>query len=157
MPRCNRISQSETFNAVNAISSLHNEHNDCTVCAISIATATPYDQVHHMFKELGRKRGSGSSIHNMKMVCRVLGFTMRRWTFEEYYEVIATYPKLHPTPRTITTHHPRRFPKSWAPYANRTLIFHATRHVLAVVNGKVHDWSVNNSLRVHAVYEITKI
>jgi hypothetical protein len=155
MPAPKRTPQSEAYKNVRAAADNHGEWNDCTVISIALATNTPYDRVHEILKRLGRKKGKGTSIANMMECCEELGYHMRSWTSGEYLEVIRTYPKAwHAT--VITTHQPRRCPKAWAPYRNRALIFHTARHVAAVINSEVQDWSINNSLRVNRIYEVTK-
>jgi len=155
MPAAIRTQQSKAYQDIREAADRHGEWNDCTVVAISLATDTPYDRVHAILKRLGRQKGKGTSIANMKECCAELGFTMRNWTHQEYIEVLRAYPKSWRS-TVITTHQPRRCPKAWAPYSNRRFIFHTARHVAAVIDSKVHDWSINNSLRVNTVYEITK-
>lgn len=156
MPGPKRTTTSETYKNVAKGSAEFNDCNDCTVIAIAVATGTPYKKVHAILKRLGRKPGKGTSIENMKRCCKELGFKMEAWDWRQYSEPLSQYPKAW-NARWITTHQPRRRPKVWAQYKDRVLIFHTARHVAAVKDAKVHDWSINNSLRVHTVYEVTPL
>lgn len=156
MPAPKKILPSKDFEDIRRASDKIGEWNDCTVVAVALATNTPYETVHKMLADLGRVKGRGTSIANMKEVCLKLGYEMKAWSMQEYINMLHAYPKSWRA-TVITTHQPRRCPKAWAPLKDRRFIFHTARHVAAVIDAKVHDWSINNSLRVNTVYEVTKL
>jgi len=142
------------YHSIQAESSSMNERNDCAVVAISIVTGVPYKEVHVALKDAGRKNREGTYQHESKRAIEALGFKARSWSFMEYQRMINSYPANHSQLHNITSHHPNRFPKQWAGKTN--LLLFSRHHVLALMDGKVQDWSVRNSLRIVYIWEITK-
>jgi len=131
-----------------------NETNDCTVKALAIACELPYSTAHALLKAKGRKDRHGFHMYKVYDVARELGFEERRiWDHQEF---ISKYPGIHKNLRHVTTHHPRRFPKAFDPSKTYMLLTTGGRHVLVVKGGKVHDWTVNTSMRISSIVEIVR-
>ena len=102
------------------ISKQYGERNDCAVHAISLSTGVPYDEVWTQLALMGRRTGKGTERYMTYEVIRKLGFELVNLT---------------------ATHRPRLV-KQLANYLHtgKFMVF-VSRHVLAVIDGKVEDWS----------------
>lgn len=151
-----KIETAIDYKTIRLDSVLQGERNDCSVVAVSLACDTPYRQVHNLLAGLGRRKRSGTHRHHTMEAIDRLGFKLRQWTMTEVERMIASYPSPHRNNcKYITSHHLQRFPKAWEK-AQGTLLLFSSRHVLCARGGEVLDWSVNNALRIVAIYEVTK-
>ena len=153
MPRIHRTSLSEDYCNMSIEAGKIGDRNDCAVRAISLACDVPYAEVHALLKKLGRKEGKGTPLIASERAIMELGFRIRKWPFAEHRGMIATYPSPHNRLHSITTHHLRRFPQAWAG-CHPNMIWITARHMLAVKDGVVRDWSINRALRVWHIWEI---
>jgi hypothetical protein len=141
MPALKKVELPTGFSNLGDVRSNLNERNDCTVVAIALTTGLPYHVVHKALEARGRKSRKGAFNDQWLGALADLGFKARRWTSREVVDMIMSYPKKGIS--GLTTHQPRRFPKSWA--NSGTLILHSHRHVSACINGEVQDWAINKS------------
>jgi hypothetical protein len=124
---------------------------DCSVVAASVITGLPYATVHAAFKAAGRKTGVGTPRSVSQRALAALGFEVREWTSQEKRNMLFSYPrKGH---RAITTYHPQLYPDQWRGWSG---IFVTRRHMLAVKDGVVQDWSVNRSLPLVDIWEVRR-
>ena len=105
-----------------------NETNDCTVKAVSVVTDTPYIKAHALLKAKGRPHRKGS--FHSKTVIRELGYSVER---------IANFPA-----KTIATLEHYCDPK-------KRYIAEVRGHILAIVNGKIEDWTRGGDLAAAAL------
>lgn len=155
MPRIKRIGYSPIFNSLHAEAGAINENNDCAVKAVALTCNVPYSVAHETLAKLGRKKRKATWNPLIKDAIRQLGFNLRVWSFDECWALIKSYPGVHGRVLTsITTHHPRRFPKQWAQFKDRRLLFLVRGHIGAVIGGELIDWSVNKAKRVTEVWEV---
>jgi hypothetical protein len=69
--------------------------------------------------------------------------------------IIDKYPKGHrDVLKNVTTHHPRRFPQA---FEGLNLLLVSKGHFVAIANGQVECYSVNNSLRAIFIYSVRKL
>jgi len=155
MSRIHRTSFSEDFHRLSIEAHKIGERNDCAVKAIAIACGVPYAEVHALLKRLGRQEGKGTPVPISRQAIKQLGFRIREWSVGEYWRKISTYPSPHHRLRSITTHHLRRFPEAWAD-CHPNMIWVTARHMLAVKDGTVRDWSINRALPVRLIWEIER-
>lgn len=113
--------------------SQHHETNDCTVKAIAIACDVPYAVAHKALKIQGRLNRKGAYRHQQVKAIQSLGF------------------KAISVPFTASTVTSLKFEPAVAKGYYMAFI---KRHVLAVVDGKVEDWSDG---RRHRLQEIIKV
>lgn len=146
---------SKTFQELSAVAEIHSEKNDCTVKALAILTGCSYSAVHTALESAGRKRGKGASFLIQEGACEMLGFKLVKMTCYDRLQIIQEYPGAHKNLQSITTHHPRRFPRVWA--NKPPMMFHVRGHVAAFKEGTVHDWTVNKAMRVLDIYTVEKI
>lgn len=157
MPKIERVATTERFNALSNASRGLNENNDCAVKAVALLCAVPYEAAHAKLKELGRKQGSGTPYAAIRTAIEFFDYRIVQWTGSDIQDVITTYPgEGHRNLKHITTHHPRRFKKAWAPLKDRRLLLCVKKHVAAFVDGEVHDWSVNTSKQIWQILEVVK-
>lgn len=150
MPRIATVGKSEVYAAHTVAGSAIGERGDCAVRAIAAATNTPYETVHKMMADMGRRNKRGTEWDIIWSTLSALGFKRITRTAREF---ISQYPGSHATAlRSVTTHHPDRFPAVWK--NGKAYIFHTTRHVAAVVNGVNHDWTRGRACRVRTIWEI---
>lgn len=124
----------------------------CAPLAVALLTDTDVDRVAEIFARLGRKHGHGT-YHDVTMgALGELGFVAHQL---DIAAVVASYPKPHCTAlKGMTTHHFRRFPEAFDPSKRYLAI--TRNHAVAVIDGEVKDWSVNNTLRIAWLYEIVR-
>lgn len=152
MPRAKtKIGRSEVFKSLREESACLKENRDCTVVAVAVVCGVSYEEAHKAMKEAGRKEGHGATITQTQRAVRSLGFETAS---ASHYSFISRYPAAHRILKSVTSHHPERFNKVWAD-GNKYLMF-TRSHVLAVENGRVHDWSVGRALRATNIYMVTK-
>lgn len=107
------------------------ERNDCAVKAVAIATQTPYDEVHMLYRDRGRKRGRRTPMKLTHEVLAELGADAL--PTDRKAATVATVPRAYPS----------------GSYLIRT-----SGHILACVDGKVEDWTAG---RRHRVLEVLRI
>ncbi len=151
MPRKKHAHWSKEYSALRSTSNVVGEKGDCAVQALSLLTGVPYEQMNQALIEGGRKPRRGTPWIAMKFALAKFGFKME--PVENFSaQMIATYPGVHKNLGNVTTHHPRRFKKQWKDV--EPLLLDMTAHVAAFKDGTIHDWSINNSKRVHGAYRI---
>lgn len=128
------------------------ENLDCAVKAVAIVTGLSYATCHEALTLEGRKAGRRTPDSVLFASIERLGFTVREWSAAERIAMIHSYPKRGIA--NITTHHPRRFAKCWA--GKGPLLMRSSGHVSAFRDGVVHDWAVNSSKQVFAIYDVVK-
>lgn len=122
--------------------------NNCTVRALHHATGLPYEVCHHMMKLLGRKDGRGAYFGTVHEAARRLGFEIIEVNINEMKELYV-YEKYYKT-KSVTVRHFEEEPI----WKHGTFFAHTRGHVLALVNGKVKDWTSGRSHRVFAMYRV---
>ena len=150
MPRPTRTSKSALYHDCFVAAVALKERNDCSVRTMVAVSGRPYDEVHAMFLEEGRRARRATPVEVSWAVLRRLGFAAE---LVPTREMIARYPGAHARVlRSVTTHHPDRFPAAWRDGA--TYILFTPGHMLAVVNGVNHDWSRGRALRATAIFRV---
>ena len=121
-------------------SAKHGETNDCTVKALTAATGLTYDECHAALAKTGRKNRKGCHwfIQGPK-AAEALGFKMRRMDRNEYS-----------AKTMITAERDRKL-------RTGNFVCQVSRHVAAVIDGEVIDWSQGKRKRIQDVYECTPI
>ena len=150
MAKIATVGKSELYNAHLEQRSEMRERGDCAVRAIAALTDTPYEKVHAMMAAQGRRHGKGTPWDIIWSTLSDLGFKAVR---RNPYDFIRQYPGSHATAlRSITTHHPDRFPAVWKD--GKRYLMYTSRHVLAIVNGVNHDWTRGKACRAKTIWEI---
>jgi len=124
-----------TFNDCAVISHRLGENNDCTVKAVAIACQVTYDEAHGYLKSLGRKWGRGhhwaGNGHGYTERLDKLGIEGEEIEFKS--KTVKTLA------RELTKGH---------------YMVKVRGHVLAIIDGKVEDWTAG---RQHRVLKVMKI
>ena len=142
------------------------EKKDCSVKALAIATDTPYEVAHEALRLAGRKHNTGSSAQVLAKALKNVGASSPTLLFMRYNnrqaeeettrkldiadridydgEVIAVFRKKGLTPNNIAKY---LDPK-------KRYLVHVRKHVFAVVNGRVHDWSERRKFRIELIQEV---
>lgn len=157
MAKINRVDHPVDFKSMCIHSSENKENNDCAVKAVAIVCGVSYREAKEKLNGLGRKDGRGTHRWTTEEAIKSLGFSVRKWSIRERLDMIATYPSPHDRLHSITSHHPRRFPKSWEAMEGKSLLLFSRGHVLAYKNGMVQDWSINKALRIREIWEISNV
>ena len=150
--RIKAVAYSEEYRISRLNSEEFKENNDCAVVAVSVATGTPYNVVHKIMKQNGRKEGRGTFHTITKKTLAVLGYELKTVWARDF---IDRYPGRHKNLRSVTSHHPRRFHDVWAD--GKTYLFQSNSHIWCVRDGENRDWSINRALRVIHIYELVKL
>jgi len=146
MAKIKRVQFTEEFSKLNQDTQSNQETNDCSVKAVALVCGIPYEEARKALAKRGRAPGRGAYTTSILDTLEDLG---KRVSPVNKQEIIAKYPSPHNTLQNITTHHPRRFPRAWP---MGTYLLFVRRHVAAVVDGKLHDWTVNTSKHVLLMY-----
>lgn len=149
MPKIHSTSLSNDYAAMRDDRRALNETNDCAVVALALVADVTYPVAHETLRQVGRKPRRGTYVVHTLEALKRLGKNYRMIMSRD---LINTYPGVHKNLRHVTSHHPRRFPKTFSD--NKTYLFVTSRHILAVKGNTVHDWSINKSLQVQTIYEI---
>lgn len=118
------------FKTISKESKRHGETNDCAVKAVTLVSNHPYSYVHKLFKKHGRRDRQGTYPSTTRRVIRELGM---------FADDVQTDAK------TIKT---LRLP------AKGRYLVNVRGHILAVINGKVQDWTDG---RQHRILSIRKL
>lgn len=110
------------------------ETNDCAVKAISIACDVPYHVAHKAAAVYGRIARKGTYMSTTQATVSALGFSM-----VAVDSTARTVKSLDRDPAVQKGHY-------------MALV---SRHILAVIDGKVEDWSEDTARRIKQVYKIT--
>lgn len=119
-----------------AASRAKGERNDCTVRAMALSTGLDYDECHAAFAAVGRIKGKGVRRDKTRAAAKRLGFEMVR---------TATRAKT-----AITIERDRALQSG-------NYIVGMTRHLAAMVDGKLHDHTKGRRKRVNNVWEMIKV
>lgn len=148
----NEVQRSQEFSKLCAKQQEIGEYNDCTVKAISLTCQISYEEAHALLKQLGRKDRHGFRLScNLDKVATALGVQFVR---KESANFIRQYPGCHKNLNNVTTYHPHRFNEVWKD--GKTYLVFTRGHVLAVIDGKTHDWTDNKAKQVISIYEVVK-
>jgi hypothetical protein len=123
------------------------EKRDCAVVAVALMVGITYDEAHDALKAAGRKDRAGTPMPCIAHGMRLLGHPILN---APHLGIIKSYPGIHSTLKNVTTHHFRRFENVWRDAPDFMIL--SRNHILAVIGGKVQDWSVNNTLRAVHTY-----
>lgn len=154
-----KLGASEEYHQVNKVGRTEfTEKSDCAVIAFSLVTGMSYADSHALLKKSGRKDRKGTFMDTTCQALKEAGFVYRYWGSAKKVQMVNSYPGIHgKVLKGITTHHPARFPDQWGPeLKGKTFLFKTRNHILAVIDGKAHDWSSDRALRVIDVIEVVK-
>lgn len=152
MPKIQQVSYSPIFSELQQQSKALGEEKDCAVKALAIICGQPYSEALNLMTEHGRKPMKGTYWPVIEKSLSALGYRLERISLQD---IIASYPKPHCNVlKNVTTHHPRRFPGC---FPAGSYLLDCGRHVSALIDGQIIDWSVNRSLRIKRILRIVKI
>jgi hypothetical protein len=129
------------------------ETNDCAVVALALATDLPYDTVHAAMKANGRGDRKGTNRDTTLRTVKDLGFEALEISPKQ---IIVEYPGRHIDLQNVTVKHLERFAEKLAWMKGRNFLFSTGTHMLAVVDGKVQDWTEGRPFRVKFIWEIVR-
>lgn len=115
------------------------KNKDCGVKAVSIACRVPYDKAHDACRLAGRKNCHGMWESELLKAIRITGCT---------HEEIDWVPRQKNGSRYTTKTIGQKYPKGF-------YIVWVRGHILAMVDGKVLDWTDGRKHRVVKVWKIT--
>lgn len=141
---------SDSFSALEQKRYDMRELNDCALKAVALVTGASYEAVHAYFKGRGRKDGAPTP---RAFTMDAIGHFGKKYRYlNARYDFILKYPSAHQILKGVTTHHPARFHNVWKD--GKTYLLFTQGHVLAVINGVNHDWTVGRALRVKSIVEV---
>ena len=115
------------------------EKNDCAVVAVSLTRRVPYQEAHDILKILGRRRGRSTPVVITSQAVNCLGFKIK-----EIKNCRQSNGSRY-TPRTIG----QRLKCGY-------YLCRVRKHIFAVVNGNVLDWSAGSCQRITNVYKVVR-
>ena len=126
----------EDFTTILADAKRTGDNRCCAPIAVALVAGVKFRTAQSWLAKLGRRKGRGTPRSITHRALRDHGFTLRR------------LERLEKRCRTVRTLE-REIGK-------RTLLVHTSRHVLAVVDGKVHDWTRGRLHRIQEIYLVEK-
>jgi len=111
-----------------------NEKNDCAVKAVAIVANHPYKCTHRLFEAAGRKSKKGTAFYITKKVLRSLGCHIKQ-TKQFDARTVRTLEKQLP--------------------AEGRFLIRTSNHILAVIDGKIIDWTKGRLHRICHIYEVS--
>ncbi len=123
------------FAYLRAVGDAMNETRDCAIIATTVVTGEGYPKIHELYKKLGRRNRCGTQFPLIHTVFDMLGF------------------KLHP----ITNYYDGASVRSIAPQlpSKGKFLVRTRKHVAAIIDGAVVDWSEQRKLYVKEIYQVT--
>ena len=154
----------DTYKKIKVESRKMGESNDCAVVAMSIACDVPYEYAHEAIALQGRKVRRGTDRFQWKEAVRSVGGSIKGITYfhrtniksknnlPEYSSSMredGSYQVHVYVPYTVTMNHILKFV-----HPHKRYMVSIRDHVLAIVNGKVEDWTANSKRRVWDITEV---
>lgn len=149
---------SETFSTIRAEANSMGERNDCGVIAVSIATRRPYKEAHALLARHGRpfRKGSPFSAINKSLIA--LGAKLQGDANTSPARPSKYFPRNHVVGTYVYPKQPngsqytmktigKAFPKG-------TYLVYNSRHVAAMIDGRIHDWSEDRAKRVTMIQKV---
>jgi hypothetical protein len=125
------------------------ERDDCAVIALAVVADLSYVQARRLLAEVGREDGGSVYMFHIRAALSKLGFRLVERQPQEFIGL--HYPlRCREVFKSITTHHPDRFPEAWR-CVDRAIL-DLPEHVSGVRNGVIHDYVRGRRLRVDKVY-----
>lgn len=143
--------KSEKYRELSKQSEANKEGDDCSVITVAVACNVPYEKAHEALKYCGRENCCGTTPPTTRAAINKLGYKCVDVSMKD---IIEKYPSAHHVLKSVTTHHPERFPKVWKD--GNVYIFWCSRHVCAVVDGVVHDWTKGRAKRCHKISKVVR-
>lgn len=130
-----------TFQDVKQVSDKYGEGNDCTVKAVAIACQVPYEEAHAYLTKLGRRKGRGwYHASHMRGAKFVKGY------IDNLDKLGIEYTSVDFNSRTVS--------QIERELKDGNYIVQVNGHALALVNGKVEDWTAGRKHHVKQVWRI---
>lgn len=124
------------FNTVLADAKRLGDDRCCAPIAIALITGKPFRTVQGWFAKLGRRKGRGTPRWMTYQAVKNNGYTLRRCNeLEKRYRTVRTLER---------------------GCGRRTLLVFTRRHALAIVDGKVQDWTQDRLHRIQEIYIVEK-
>lgn len=146
---------SSEFKAIDKASDEMNETNDCAVKAVSLVTELPYKRVHAVYAKHGRKPRRGVKQAVTLAVLKELGYRTRfnvGWK-ERSIKAMAKEKNYHVA--NLTTRQIKLFPDLFQAWG-RCLVW-TNRHISAMIDGQIHDYTEAKAKRVKTVHVVTPV
>lgn len=113
------------------------EKRDCAVIAIAVVTGRAYTEIHERLRKLGRRTHCGTSWPTQIQVLKDCGFAVHEIT--GYYEGASI--------RSIAPQLPQE----------GKFLVRTHKHIAAVRDGIIEDWSEQRKLYVQSIYKVTDL
>ena len=127
----------DLFASLSSEAKLKGETNDCAVKAIAAATDVRYSIVHAFCKARGRKARCGTRLDTIERTVQTdLGFSMERVKLTRNWTV-------------------NQIEQGNAWKDGQSYLVLTSGHMLAVVDGVVHDWSKGSKRRAKMVWRVS--
>ena len=116
-----------------------NDHNMCSVLAVALTCRTNYETVRKLHADHGRKHRQGTYWFTTEKSVKALGYKM----------VDCTRKYSEPGKRSTINNTAHKLQRGY-------YLVLINRHVLAVHNGTVHDWSKGRRHHIKGIWKIEK-
>lgn len=120
----------------------YNDTNFCSVIAVATICRISFGKARMKLSEMGRQHRRGSITPWINSVIQKRGYNLE--FMQSDYAVWKN---------EFEGHHVKTMPKK---LPKGDYLIYVRGHVLAMVDGKINDWSEDRALRVKSVYKVTK-
>ena len=156
------------FRAMNAKSGERNENNDCSVIALAIVANVDYDYAHEALKLCGRRDRQGTFPNMFERALELIGghYVAREVFMPKRDAEAILRHKDEVEPQELYPNKPYKTINHWVGYTmtvnrledyvdpRKRYVASTRGHVLAIVDGKVQDWTGG---RRHRVLNLTEV
>jgi len=165
MAKIKSVKMDSAYAALDSASNDRSEKNDCAVKAVAAATGESYTTVHDMMMLLGRVDGKGTCTAIIHKAIRKLGYkcvdsdgeTVDAYSCEPFATEYFTdqYPGAGKKLKSVTTHHPDRYPNCPV-WKGRTFLMLTAggRHIVCIRDGVNIDWTRGKAQRAVKIWEV---
>ena len=129
----------------------------CGPVSLAIATGVSYKESAEACAKAGRPFKKGMSVAELGKAAEVLGYTLVE--LEDYSTKVRDQVRIQYNywTKNVTTKHLKKFPCVDYVQDNPNQIWHVSGHFVAVINGKVEDFSHSKSLRLIKTFAVKKV
>lgn len=146
---------SELYAGMEARSKAMGETNDCAVIAVAIVTGTPYERVHEIMRSHGRRKKAGVSLGPILKTLRSLGYRAPFRSQAVDQAIVEMRTQKNYRVRNLTTRQLAMFPELFRDW-ERCLV-NTSSHILAMTDGKIHDFSEARTFHVTSVMDVMEL
>ena len=134
------------------------QNNDCSIVSISLVTGIDYQTVAETLAKHGKKKNKGTTIVVIKAAMLELGYRMVERNYNQMVSLMNSVSKeASYRVKKLNTRHPKLHNKETNWVKEVPQLWLVPKHILAVIDGVVEDWTHTKGAKVEAIYDVYPI